>query len=81
MLTSFTRFRVHTPFLAICQRDRKAVLFTLATGSILETPSDLEEPGLIKIKVGEENLFAFVRDILERCDALKLPCHRLPIGG
>lgn len=81
MLTSFSRFSVRTPFLAIRQQDRKGVLFTLAAGSILETTSDLGEPGLIKIKLGEENVFAFVRDILERCDALKPPCLRLPIGG
>lgn len=46
---------------------------TIPVGSIVETPNDLHEPGLHAIRFGDEELFAFRRDIDERSEAVDAP--------
>ena len=45
-------------------------LRNLPVGSIIETADSLDEPGLRFIRLGNEELFAFTRDIEERSERI-----------
>ena len=60
------RFRVVSPMLATKARG----FVTLPVGSIIETSDSLDEPGLRSVKFGNEELFAFTRDIEERSERI-----------
>ena len=60
------RRRVVSPILATKARG----FVTLPVGSIIETSDSLDEPGLHSIKLGNEELFAFTRDIEERSERI-----------
>ena len=63
------RRRVVSPILATKARG----FVTLPVGSIIETSDSLDEPGLHSIKLGNEELFAFTRDIEERSERIDRP--------
>ena len=52
-----------------------ATLVTLPVGSIIETLDSLDEPGLHSITLGDEELFAFTRDIEERSEPINQPAE------
>ena len=65
------RRRVVSPILATKARG----FVTLPVGSIIETSDSLDEPGLHSIKLGNEELFAFTRDIEERSEPIDQPAE------
>jgi hypothetical protein len=60
--------RVLSPFLASQTGRQGASFVTILPGPIIETSGDLDEPGLHCIRVGDQELFAFTRDINERSE-------------
>jgi hypothetical protein len=62
--------RVVSPILAVTPSNEPHGFITVPQGSLIETPDSLYEPGLICIKLGEQELLAFRRDIEERCEPL-----------
>ena len=68
-MPSVVRHRVVSPILTT----NKALGFvTLPVGSIIETADSLDEPGLRFIRLGNEELFAFTRDIEERSELISV---------
>ncbi|HYK17167.1 MAG TPA: hypothetical protein VEV37_04060 [Bryobacteraceae bacterium] len=66
-----TYYRVVSSFVAVTNPERSRGTFaTVPTGAIIETESDLEEPGLIEIRIRNQSLWAFARDIQERSERL-----------
>jgi hypothetical protein len=61
------RYRVVSPIVTIKARG----FLTLPVGSIIETSDSLEEPGLHSVRFGDEELFAFTRDIEERTERIE----------
>ena len=62
------RLRVVSPILAFKTHGFE----TIPVDSIIETLDDLEQPGLHSVKVGDQELFAFTRDINERSERVAL---------
>ena len=69
-MQSVARFRVVSPLLAVHPPDRKGKFVTVPTGSIIETRDDIGSPGLIEIRLDDEQLLAFTRDIKERAEVV-----------
>jgi hypothetical protein len=67
-MPAVVRRRVVSPFFAFKPAANSRAFVTIARGWIIETLGDLEEPGLQSIKVGDQELFAFTRDINERSE-------------
>jgi hypothetical protein len=65
------RRRVTSPLLAV--KTDEHGFATVSVGSIIETSDDLADPGLHALKVGDEELLAFTRDIEERTELLDQP--------
>jgi hypothetical protein len=66
-----TYYRVVSSFVAVTNPERSRGTFaTVPTGAIIETERDLEEPGLIEIRIRNQSLWAFARDIQERSERL-----------
>ena len=66
-----TYYRVVNPFVAVTKPDRSRGTFaTVPSGAIIETASNLLEPGLIEIRLRDQTLWAFTRDIQERSEKL-----------
>jgi hypothetical protein len=59
--------RLVSPILSTTQARR---FLTLPVGSIIETSDSLDEPGLHSVRLGNEELFAFTRDIEERSERI-----------
>ena len=71
-----TYYRVVDSFVAVTSPERARGTFTtVPSGSIIETDSDLQEPGLIEIRLRDETLWAFTRDIQERSEKLAESIH------
>ena len=66
-----TRYRVHSPFVAVRPSPQKDRFVTIPVGSVIETSEDLREPGLGTMTVNGTNLLAFHRDIIERTEPLE----------
>jgi hypothetical protein len=66
-MTFVIRHRVVSPILTLKARG----FLTLPVGSIIETSDSLDDPGLHSVRVGEEELFAFTRDIEERTERIE----------
>lgn len=62
--------RVVSPFLAMRESSLSPAFFTVPKGAVLETSYELHQPGLVQIKVGDQDqpLFAFMRDLRERAE-------------
>jgi hypothetical protein len=66
-----TYYRVVSSFVAVTSPERSRGTFaTVPSGTIIQTDSDLEEPGLIEIHMRNQSLWAFARDIQERSEKL-----------
>lgn len=69
-----TYYRVVSSFVAVTNPERSRGSFaTVPSGAIIEADSDLEEPGLIEIRLRDQILWAFARDIQERSEKLPEP--------
>ena len=60
--------RVVSAFLAMRDSNLSPAFFTIPKGAVLETSYELHQPGLVHIKVGDQPLFAFMRDLRERAE-------------
>jgi hypothetical protein len=60
------RYRVVSPIVTIKARG----FLTLPAGSVIEVSDSLDEPGLHSVRFGDEELFAFTRDIEERSELI-----------
>lgn len=65
-MQSVARFRVVSPFLAVQPSAHKERFVTV--GAIIETPADLQEPGLVTVTLNGNLVLAFHRDIMERAE-------------
>jgi hypothetical protein len=60
--------RVTSPFLAMRQSNLSPAFFTVPEGSVVETSYELHQPGLVLIKLADQLLFAFMRDLRESAE-------------
>jgi hypothetical protein len=62
--------RVVSPFLAMRESSLSPAFFMVPKGAVLETSYELHQPGLVQIKVQDQDqsLFAFLRDLRERAE-------------
>jgi hypothetical protein len=65
------RYRVVSPIVTIKARG----FLTLPAGSVIEVSDSLDEPGLHSVRFGDEELFAFTRDIEERSELVDAPAE------
>src|SRR5437879_5327047 len=65
-MPSVVRRRVVSPMFGIKNR----AFVTIPAGAIIEMSADLDQPGLYSIMLGDEELFAFTRDIKERTERI-----------
>jgi hypothetical protein len=72
-MPSVVRHRVVSPFLAIRALTKVHGFVILPVGSIIETSDSLDDPGLHSVRLGDEELFAFTRDIEERSERIDRP--------
>ena len=69
-------YRVMNSFVAVTSPERSRGTFTtVPSGAIIETNSDLQDPGLIEIRLRDQILWAFTRDIQERSEKLLESIH------
>ena len=64
------RYRVRSPFLAIHNPEKGNSFCTIPPESVIWTEEAPTQPGLIKITLGDQELFAFARDVNERTQPL-----------
>ena len=64
------RYRVCSPFLAVYNPNKGNSFCTIPPESVIWTEEAPTRPGLIKITFGDQELFAFARDIHERTQPL-----------
>jgi hypothetical protein len=69
-MLSVARFRVLSSFLVVQMSAQKERYITIPAGAIIETCSDMQEPGLVTITLNGAPLLAFHRDIVERSEAV-----------
>jgi hypothetical protein len=62
--------RVTTPFLAMRESNQRPAFLTVPKGALVETSYELDHPGLVRIKLQDQSLFAFMRDLRESAE----PC-------
>jgi hypothetical protein len=62
--------RVISPFLAMRESNQSPAFLTVPKGAIVETSNELHQPGLVLIKLADQLLFAFMRDLRESAEPL-----------
>ena len=77
-MLSVVRHRVFSPILTTT---KARGFVTIPAGSIVETSDDMYEPGLHSIRLGNEELFAFTRDIEERSERIDAPAGSEEVVG
>ena len=65
------RYRVRSPFLAVHGPEKGNSFCTIPPESVIWTEEAPTQPGLIKITLDDQVLFAFARDIHERTQPLE----------
>ena len=65
MSSPITRFRVLSPFVAFHAVVTNQPFLTVPIGSIIETGEEFHSPGLFEIRLNDQPLLAFMRDIDE----------------
>jgi len=60
------RFRVVSSFVAFHASVRNRPFVNVPVGSIIETREEIQDPGLVEIRVNNQSLLAFTRDIEDR---------------
>jgi len=72
MSSPITRFRVLSPFVAFHTVVTNKPLLTVPVGSIIETRDEFHAPGLFEIRLNDQPLLAFMRDIDECTEPMDL---------
>jgi hypothetical protein len=62
--------RVISPFLAMRESNLSLAFFTVPKGAVVETSDELDQPGLVRIKLQDQPLFAFIRDLRESAEPI-----------
>ena len=62
--------RVISPFLAMRESSLSPAFVTVPKGAVVETSNELHQPGLVLIKLADQLLFAFIRDLRESAEPL-----------
>jgi hypothetical protein len=62
--------RVTCPFLAMRESNQSPAFLTVPKGAIVETSYELDHPGLVRIKLQDQPLFAFIRDLRESAEPI-----------
>jgi hypothetical protein len=60
--------RVTSPFLAMRESNESPAFLMVPKGAVVETSFDLYKPGLARIKMQDQPLFAFIRDLRESAE-------------
>jgi hypothetical protein len=50
------------------QSSLRPAFFTVPKGAVVETSYELHQPGLVLIKLEDQSLFAFMRDLREQAE-------------
>ena len=66
------RFRVLSSFLAFHTVVTNKPFLTMPVGSIIETREEVHSPGLFEIRLNDQPLLAFMRDIQECSESMEL---------
>lgn len=66
-----SRFRVLSSFLAVRAVAHKERFMRVPVGAVIETTSDLDEPGLVTVMLDGESLLVFCRDVNECTEPLE----------
>jgi len=74
MSSPIIRFRVLSSFVAFHTVVTNNPLLTVPVGSIVETREEFHSPGLFEIRLNDEPLLAFMRDIEECAEPMGLAC-------
>jgi hypothetical protein len=72
MSSPIARFRVLSPFVAFHTVVTNKPLLTVPVGSIVETHDEFHSPGLFEIRLNDQPLLAFMRDIEECTEPIEL---------
>jgi hypothetical protein len=72
MSSPVVRFRVISPFVAFHTVVTNKPFLTVPIGSIIETWEEFHSPGLFEIRLNDQSLFAFMRDIDECTEPMGL---------
>ena len=72
MSSPITRFRVLSPFVAFHTVVTDKPFLTVPVGSIVETREEFHSPGLFEIRLNDQPLLAFMRDIDECTEPMGL---------
>ena len=72
MSSPVARFRVVSPFLAFHAVVTNKPFLTVPVGSIIETREEVHSPGLFEIRLNDQPLLAFMRDIEECTEPMEL---------
>jgi hypothetical protein len=74
MSSPITRFRVLSSFVAFHAVVTNKPFLTVPIGSIIETGEEFHSPGLFEIRLNDQQLLAFMRDIEECTEPMDLAC-------
>ena len=74
MSSPITRLRVRFSFVAFHMVVTNKPLLTVPVGSIIETRDEFHSPGLFEIRLNDQRLLAFMRDIEECTVPIELAC-------
>lgn len=74
MSSPIARYRVLSPFVAFHTVVTNKPLRAVPVGSIIETREEFHSPGLFEIRLDDQSLLAFMRDIEECTERLELEC-------
>ena len=71
--------RVISPFVAFRESRDKPAFWVVPRGAVVESSSDPSQGGLVPIKVDDQSLLAFTRDLQDRAEPLDGSAS-LPLG-
>jgi hypothetical protein len=74
MSSPITRLRVLSPFVAFHTVVTNNPFLTVPVGSIIETREEFHSPGRFEIRLNDQPLLAFMRDIEECTEPMGLAC-------
>ena len=52
------------------ESNQSPAFLTVPKGAVLETSDELDQPGLVRVKLQDKPLFAFIRDLRESAEPL-----------
>ena len=69
-VSALLHLRVVSPFFAFRQSSNSPAFCTIPKGAVVETLADSDQGGLVSIKLEDQPLLAFMRDLQERAELL-----------